>query len=58
MHYLIVSVRRVVIHHRRAEGGLIETCIATRATLDLTPPGLSVPVPDPFTDLPPASDDA
>lgn len=59
MHYLIVDpVKRVVIHHRRAEGGLIETRIATQATLDLTPPGLSLPVPDLFADLPPASDDA
>lgn len=59
MHYLIVDpVKRIVIHHRRAEGGLIETRIATQATLDLTPPGLSLPVPDLFADLPPASDEA
>ncbi|MBE7200977.1 MAG: Uma2 family endonuclease [Parafilimonas terrae] len=57
MHYLIVDpVKRLVIHHRRAQRGLIETRIATEGTLDLTPPGLSLPVPDLFADLPPASD--
>ncbi|MGT2482200.1 Uma2 family endonuclease [Methylobacterium oryzae CBMB20] len=31
IHYLIVDpVKRLVIHHRRAQGGLIETRIATR----------------------------
>lgn len=59
MHYLIVDpVRRLVIHHRRAEGGLIETRIATRETLDLTPPGLTLPVPELFADLPPDPDGA
>lgn len=59
MHYLIVDpVKRLVIHHQRAEGGLIETRIAIAGTLDVTPPGLSLPVPDLFADLPPASDDA
>ncbi|MBP1180378.1 Uma2 family endonuclease [Methylobacterium sp. PvR107] len=58
-HYLIVdSVRRVVIHHRGAEGGLIVTRIATQATLDLTPPGLSLPVLELLADFSPASDDA
>ncbi|MBE7201056.1 MAG: Uma2 family endonuclease [Parafilimonas terrae] len=53
MHYLIIdSVRRVVIHHRRAEAGLIETRIATQETLDLTPPGLTLPVPELFAALP------
>lgn len=53
LHYLIIDpVRRVVIHHRRAEAGLIETRIATQETLDLTPPGLTFPVPELFADLP------
>ena len=59
IHYLIVDpVKRHVIHHRRAQGGLIETRIATRETLDLTPPGLRLPVPELFADLAPADDGA
>jgi Uma2 family endonuclease len=57
-HYLIVDpVKRFVIHHRRARGDLIETCIVTEGALDLTPPGLTLPVPELFADLPPLSDD-
>lgn len=56
IHYLIVDpVKRLVIHHRRAQGGLIETRMATQETLDLTPPGLRLPVPELFADR--ASDD-
>ena len=51
-------VKRHVIHHRRAQGGLIETRIATRETLDLTPPGLRLTVPELFADLAPADDGA
>jgi Uma2 family endonuclease len=57
-HYLIVDpVKRLVIHHRRAQRDLIETRIAIDGTLDLTPPGLSLPVPDLFADLAPAAGD-
>ena len=50
IHYLILDpVRRVVILHKRAAGDLIETRIATEGTLDLTPPGLGVPVIELFT---------
>lgn len=49
IHYLILDpVKRLVIHHKRGEGDLIETRIASEGVLDLTPPGLSVPVADLF----------
>ena len=34
------------------------TCIASGGTLDLTPPGLTLPVADLFADLPPPADPA
>jgi Uma2 family endonuclease len=45
-HYLIVDPEdRVVVHHRRAEGAEILTrSLAEDETLDLTPPGLRLPV--------------
>jgi len=44
-HYLIVdSEKRLVIHHCRGEGDLIATRLAGKGTLDLSPPGLKVPV--------------
>jgi Uma2 family endonuclease len=49
MHYLIVHPnRRVVIHHRRGSGDIIETRIASEGWVDLTPPGFSVAVGDLF----------
>lgn len=44
-HDLIVDAeRRTVIHHRRADGDLIETRILAAGTLSLDPPGLSLPL--------------
>lgn len=58
VHYLILDpVKRLAIHHRRVSVGGIETCIATEGTLDLTPPGLSLPVSELFADLPPVLGD-
>jgi Uma2 family endonuclease len=42
-HYLLVQTeRRTVIHHRRGDGGDIETRIVTAGTLKLDPPGLTL----------------
>ncbi|WP_267356093.1 MULTISPECIES: Uma2 family endonuclease [unclassified Methylobacterium] len=58
-HYLIIDpMSRLVIHHRRCAEELIETRIATEGTLDLTPPGLTLPVAELFADLPPPADPA
>ena len=44
-HYLLVhAAQRVVVHHRRTESGTIETRIVRGGSVDLHPPGLSVPV--------------
>jgi hypothetical protein len=44
-HYLIVNpVKKVVIHHARAQGSDISTRIASSGEIDLTPPGMTVPV--------------
>ena len=44
-HYLIVfSEKRVVVHHRRNDGGDIATRIAHDGDIVLTPPGMAVPV--------------
>ena len=44
-HYLIVDAEReVVLHHRRADNGAIETRIVGFGALELDPPGLSVTV--------------
>jgi len=48
-HYLILDAdRRVVIHHRRGQGGVIETRILSGGELELTPPGLSFRLEDMF----------
>ncbi|MCJ2087851.1 Uma2 family endonuclease [Methylobacterium sp. E-005] len=58
-HYLIIDpMKRLVIHHRRGADGLIVSRIATDSTLDLTPPGLTLPVAELFADLPPPADPA
>lgn len=50
-HYLVVDPdRRVVIHHRRGPGELIETRIASSGGLDLDPPGLTLAVADLFAE--------
>ncbi len=44
-HYLIINpVKKVVIHHARGQGGDIVTRIANSGEIDLTPPGMTVPV--------------
>jgi Uma2 family endonuclease len=44
-HYLIVNpVKKVVIHHARSQHGDISTRIASSGVIDLTPPGMTVPV--------------
>jgi Uma2 family endonuclease len=49
VHYLIVDPdRRMVIHHRRADGDRIETRIVADGLLSLTPPGIDVDVTDMF----------
>ena len=44
-HYLIVNpVKKVVIHHGRGQDGDIATHIVRSGEIDLTPPGITVPV--------------
>ena len=44
-HYLIIHAdKKVVVHHARGQAGEIATRILTAGDVDLTPPGLSVPV--------------
>ncbi len=44
-HYLILlSERRAVVHHRRNEGGVIESRIVKDGHISLDPPGLSISV--------------
>ena len=44
-HYLIVNpTKKVVIHHARSHADKISTHIASSGEIDLTPPGMTVPV--------------
>jgi Uma2 family endonuclease len=44
-HYLIATTDRpAIIHHRRTDGGAIETRIVTSGALDLDPPGLTLDI--------------
>jgi Uma2 family endonuclease len=44
-HYLIVNpAKKVVIHHARSESGDIVTHIASSGELNLSPPGMTIPV--------------
>ena len=44
-HYLIVNpVKKVVVHHARGQGGDIVTRIASSGAINLTPPGMMVPI--------------
>ena len=46
-HYLVVLPEQgVVVHYRRNDGGAIDTHIGREGAIDLTPPGISVPVAD------------
>jgi Uma2 family endonuclease len=48
-HYLIIDLRRrVVVHHRRGDDGLIATAILRQGELRLDLPGLSFPVEEIF----------
>jgi Uma2 family endonuclease len=49
VHYLIVDPeRRVLIHHKRGQGDIIETRILTEGLLRLDPPGLETSVAELF----------
>lgn len=53
-HYLLVHpIDRKVVHHRRVEGGRIETSIAAEGVIRFDPPGFSVEIARFFEDLPP-----
>jgi Uma2 family endonuclease len=44
-HYLIVNpTKKVVVHHARGQGGKHSTLIASSGEINLTPPGMTVPV--------------
>ena len=46
-HYLVVLPEQgVVVHYRRNDGGAIDTRIAREGAIDLTPPGMTVPLAD------------
>jgi Uma2 family endonuclease len=48
-HYLILDPeRRVLIHHKRGQGEIIETRILTEGVVRLDPPGLEAPVAEMF----------
>lgn len=48
-HYLLVDAdRRLVIHHRRGAGDLIETRILSQGMLRLDPPGIEAPLAEIF----------
>jgi Uma2 family endonuclease len=48
-HYLILDPeRRVLIHHKRGQGDVIETRILTEGLMRLDPPGLEAPVAEMF----------
>lgn len=44
-HYLIVNpTKKVVVHHARGQDGKHSTLIASSGEIDLTPPGMTIPV--------------
>jgi Uma2 family endonuclease len=46
-HYLVVLPEQgVVVHYRRNDGGALDTHIVREGAIDLTPPGMTVPVAD------------
>jgi Uma2 family endonuclease len=48
-HYLVLDLkRRLLLHHRRGEGGAIPTVILREGSVLLDPPGLTVDLPDMF----------
>jgi Uma2 family endonuclease len=51
-HYLVLETEgRTVTHHRRDEGGRIETRVLRDGTLGLDPPGIEIAVADVFATL-------
>jgi Uma2 family endonuclease len=51
-HYLIVNpAKKVVVHHARGQGGKLSTLIANTGEIDLTPPGMTVPVAELVPDI-------
>ena len=51
-HYLVVDpIDRNVVHHKRGEGGLIETRPLHEGPLRLDPPGLELSVAELFASL-------
>jgi Uma2 family endonuclease len=51
-HFLIVSpTRKAVVHHVRGQGGNILTRIMTDGEIDLSPPGITVPVAELLPDF-------
>jgi Uma2 family endonuclease len=51
-HYLIVNpIKKVVIHHARGRDGDIATRIASAGAINLTPPGIAVPVAELLPEL-------
>jgi Uma2 family endonuclease len=52
-HYLIVNpFRRLVVHHQRKVVGKIETTIVEAGQIELTPPGLTIPLTALFESIP------
>ena len=52
MHYLLLSpTQRMVVHHKRGQGDLIETRILREGTLRLDPPGIEVEAKDLFAEV-------
>jgi Uma2 family endonuclease len=52
VHYLILDPRdRSLVHHKRAEGGVIETRGVTEGALRLDPPGLNLTISDLFGEV-------
>jgi len=43
-HLIVLPEQGVVVHHRRNDGGAIDTRIGREGAIDLTPPGMAVPV--------------
>jgi hypothetical protein len=42
----VLPEQGVVVHYRRNDGGALDTHIGREGAIDLTPPGMTVPVAD------------
>ncbi len=48
-HYLVVhDEKKIIVHHRRGDGDIIETKLVSEGVLSLDPPGLHAPVAEFF----------